>query len=267
VGSEELRDGAVVLSGSLKDGASSLADEVPSNSNSFASFVATPLSMNEEVFGSLEYFGLGFAPLFMVLALWVGTLMIFFLFDPYPENSEKYNRFQIILGRLPLFLLFGLLEALAIIAAVSIADVPMTNWFAFLFFFLLATVVFVLIMQMFNLLFGLPGKVLIILLVIIQLAAASGTLPVLLSNEIVQALSPWLPFTYAIDGIRELMSGGNMPVVFSNAVHLAGFGLIALGLELVLYPLGVRITRIAQRYNPGSPTYIKPTAIQVKTRS
>lgn len=161
--------------------------------------------------------------------------------DPFPSLKVKANRFQVVFGRLPLYLMFGLADMIAVAIALYVAGMPVLDWTMMLAVLGVTTLVFVLIMENLNLLFGLPGKAIAVLAMIVQIVAASGTLPVELSNETIQGISAWLPFTYVIDALREVMSGGVWSTVAHDLGMLSLFGIGALALTLALYPIGLKM--------------------------
>jgi len=69
-------------------------------------------------------------------------------------------------------------------------------------------------------------------LLMVQLPSASGTYPVQTSPEFFQAISHWLPMTYAVQGFRQVIAGGSDAIAWQAAGHLALFGVVALGLTV-----------------------------------
>ncbi len=246
-GAQSISDGAIMLSTGLADGVHDINDNLPADTEAFAEYVAQPVNVSEETYGDLEHFGQGFIPFFMTMALWLGSLMIFFVASPFPESGLSVSRFHVVLGRFPLYMLFGIIEVIAVFLAGLSLGIPMLNELMLLVVLIITSMVFIAIMQNLNLLFGLFGKVLIIFLMIIQLAGASGTLPVELSSSFLIGITQWLPFRYSIDAIREIMSGKNMATVWTDMGTLVLFGLGALVLTLFLYPLGKKIEERARQ--------------------
>ncbi len=69
----------------------------------------------------------------------------------------------------------------------------------------------------------------VIVLLVLQIAGAGGTYPVVLLPEFFQAINPFLPFTYAIDLMREPVGG----IIWEAAIYdMAILGLIGLGFLL-----------------------------------
>src|SRR5690606_41996029 len=80
-----------------------------------------------------------------------------------------------------------------------------SGWF--ILFGLLCSFVFIVIVFTLVSVFSDVGKALAIVLLVFQIAGAGGTYPVQLIPEFFQNINPFLPFTYAIDLMREAVGG------------------------------------------------------------
>lgn len=69
-------------------------------------------------------------------------------------------------------------------------------------------------------LFGKIGSVLAIIVLLIQLSAGSGTFPVELTNEVFMKIHPYIPFTYAINILREVSLGIVSSILWENIIIL-----------------------------------------------
>lgn len=233
-------DGSETLADSLSNGAQDINNSLTASNEDLASYTANPTDVEENVYGDLEKFGYGFAPLFLTLCLWLGSLLIFFIFDPFPSRTHaRANRFQIIIGRWPLYLVLVAIEVATVVAGALASGLPCTNIPMMILLFAVMGVSFMLIMQFFNL-FDIPGKAIAVLFVIFQLVFCSGTFPAQLGSDFAVAAGPFLPFYYAIDAMREVMSGGNMNVVFGDMGVLLAFGVGAVICSLLAYPVALK---------------------------
>jgi putative membrane protein len=71
--------------------------------------------------------------------------------------------------------------------------------------------------------FGVVGRLISLVLLMVQLTSAGGTYPVETSPGFFQALHPYLPMTYVVTGLRHLISGGPTDPVWRAALVLAVF--------------------------------------------
>ena len=83
-------------------------------------------------------------------------------------------------------------------------------------------------------LLGNPGKAVAIILLVLQIAGGGGTFPIQTTPEFFQAISPYLPFTYSIDALRETV-GGIVPEILITKVII--LGLFGIGFMVVGYCL------------------------------
>src|SRR5699024_4130249 len=98
----------------------------------------------------------------------------------------------------------------------------------FVVFGLFCSLIFMTIVYTFVSIFGDVGKSMVIVMLVLQIAGSGGTYPVVLLPKFSQVISPFLPFTYAIDLMREALGG----IVWSNVIYdliiLTIFGIIAI---------------------------------------
>ena len=239
-GLESAKDGANTLSDSLSEGQQTIDDAMTASVEDTASYIADPVDVSDDAYGDLDSFGYGFAPLFLSLCLWLGSLMIFFVFDAFP--SRKYlgaSRFRVIFGRWPLYAILSALNATAACAGALALGLPTTNFNLLVLLFVVDAFVFLCILQLLNL-FDTAGKALSVLLIIFQIVCCSGTLPAVLGSDFAQTLGPWLPFYYSIDAFREIMSGGMTDVVLHDMSMLLVYAVIAVALSLLTYPIALK---------------------------
>jgi len=235
-GAESLSSGAGDLEQGLSDGLATIDNNLKTDADTFSQYVAEPVVMQDDVFGDLSMFGFGFAPLFMTMCFWLGTLLIFFVVSPFPTaRIQGKNRFEMYFGRWPIYLMLLLLEVALVIIWSYIVGIPRTNGLVFALQVLTIAFSFMCIMLFLNL-FGVLGKALSILILIFQLVGASGTFPVILGKHFANMIAPFLPYTYAIDGYREVMSGGNMATAFHDMGMLLVFAAATVAFSLLAYP-------------------------------
>ncbi|MCQ2515118.1 MAG: YhgE/Pip family protein [Ruminococcus sp.] len=120
-------------------------------------------------------------------------------------NPKPYHMF---LGRLMTYLAFAVVQSLIIgVGDLLIMDIQCYNVFLFLFACVFIGIVFTIIIYTFQFSFGDIGKAIIVITMILQIGATGGLYPIECVPEFFQNLYPYLPFTYAINAIRECVSG------------------------------------------------------------
>lgn len=242
-GTQELKDG-------LSSGAQTIGDSLSATPEQMSDYVADPTAVDDENYGDLDKFGYGFIPLFNTMCLWLGGLIIFFVFEPFPSRrlQQSTGRFAAIVGRWPAYLVFSVVEAAVVCACAYGLGVPFQDPVATVALYACIAFSFMCIMQLFNL-FDIIGKALSVLLLIVQLVCCSGTLPAQLGNSAAVAVGPFLPFYYSIDAFRELMSGAHVGVAYADMGMLLLFAAGATVLSLVVYPLALKFKDKRERTN------------------
>ena len=96
----------------------------------------------------------------------------------------------------------------------------------FYLFTILSTISYASIMQMFMAAFGFPGKFLAIIFLMLQLTSAAGTFPIETCPEFFQVISPFVPMTYVVDGLRHIISGIALAPVAKDVAVLAAWAVV-----------------------------------------
>lgn len=180
---------------------------------------------------------------------------------PFKKKELADRRFVAIIGRWPLYLLLSVLEVAIVFFGAQALGLPTTDMGMMALSLLVISVSFMLIMQFFNL-FDIVGKAFSILLVAVQLVFCSGTMPAQLGSNVAVAAGPFLPFYYAIDGLREVMSGGNVNVLANDMGMLLLFASGAVVLSLLLYPIALKIK--TRKDSAALSEYLKEAAYAAK---
>ncbi|MFN8169131.1 MAG: YhgE/Pip domain-containing protein [Candidatus Nanopelagicales bacterium] len=242
-----LADGAVALDGGVQkvaDGASSLAgglasgaEKVPSldaaQRSDVATVVSDPVGLARDAQNRAATYGAGFAPYFLPLALWVGGLVAYMLLRPLSPRALARDAAPLrttVAGLLPAGVLVLGQVALLVAVVEGLVGLDPVQPLGFWAFATLSGLVFAAILQLVNAALGTAGRVVALVLLMLQLTSAGGTYPIETSPAFFQALHPWMPMTYVVRGLRTLVSGGDMSVVWSSSLVLLAFGLGAVAL-------------------------------------
>ena len=100
----------------------------------------------------------------------------------------------------------------------------------------LVTCCFAAIIQWLNARFGAAGRILVLAVLMLQLTSAGGTYPVQTSPGFFNAIHPFLPMTYVVEGLRRLITGGGLGPVWQACAVLLAFTAGALALTAVVRP-------------------------------
>lgn len=178
------------------------------NPNKEKSFFEEPIKLKENAVFPVKNYGTGMTPFYGVLSLWVGGLLLMSLLSVNVKKPENYKYSEIYFGKLLIFWVIGICQALVMSSGtILIIGVQPVSPLFFILFCVFISMVFMTIVYTLVSLFNNVGKALSIVLLVLQLAGAGGTYPVVLLPKFFQIINPFLPFTYAIEMVREAVAG------------------------------------------------------------
>src|SRR5699024_7520763 len=213
-------------------------------------FFKEPVQLHENKLFPIENYGTGMTPFYTVLAIWVGALLLISLLSVEAVNrGEDLTDRQVYFGRYFTFMAIGLLQtAIVTVGDMLLVGVSVEAPVWFVVFGLLISVVFMLIVYSLVSVFGDVGKALAIILLVLQIAGSGGTYPVVLLPEFFQMINPLLPFTYAVDLLREAVGGIVWGRALKDIVFLMLFGIIAVVFGAFLKkPINKQTNKLAEK--------------------
>lgn len=207
VGLQRIKEG----SNYLFSGIDLLAKELPSSSSSIegsAEGLAHSVTPKVEVVAPVENYGSGFAPNIISIALWLGAGIAVFLvrLRELPDYAQKFSPWSQCFGKATIPSGVAMAQALLILLVVglvmgiSIKHPFLLAWMLVIASFTFLGIVFFLIKTL-----GDVGKILAMLLLAFQVSASGGVMPVELSGSLYAQISPFLPMTWVIMGIKVCM--------------------------------------------------------------
>ncbi|WP_414169500.1 YhgE/Pip family protein [Streptoverticillium reticulum] len=228
-----LSDGSSKLAGGLHDGVSRIPDYGKSDRDARTEVMADPVKLASQAMHKAPNYGTGFAPYFIPLSLWVGAMVAYMLMQPLNRRALAAGApaWRIALaGWLPVVAI-GVLQVGALLSVLHWAlGLQMERAAGTVGFLVLVTACFASIVQWLNARFGPAGRILVLALLMLQLTSAGGTYPVQTSPGFFNAIHPYLPMSYVIEGLRRLITGGGLGPVWQACGVLAAFTVGALAL-------------------------------------
>ena len=242
-GTGQLKDGTGQLSTGLQNGTRQIPNLNEEQQKDVASVMSSPVDLEHSSLANGRNYGEGMGPFFMCLALWIGGLMLVQTLRPLNNRAlaSKAPTARIILGSWLPFGLIGIAQAVLMFAAVKFGlGFQMAHpWLAFLFLCFVATI-FTLFIHGVVVFFGSPGKLIALIIMILQLITAGGTMPYETLPHAMRWMHDFFPMGYAVTGMRRLSYGINESSLMPIMMYLLLWG--AAG--LVLGYLGTRRDRI-----------------------
>ncbi|MEU3991383.1 YhgE/Pip domain-containing protein [Streptomyces platensis] len=229
----KLKDGSNQLSDGLHSGVSKIPDYNKKDRDTRTEVMADPVELAAKSLHKAPNYGTGLAPYFIPLSLWVGAMVAFMLLQPLGKRALAAGApgWRIALGSwLPAYAI-GVVQVLALMAVLHWGlGLEMARTAGTVGFLLLATACFTAIIQLLGAFFGPAGRVLTLVVLMLQLTSAGGTYPVQTSPGFFAAIHPFLPMSYVVDGLRRLITGGDLAIVQQGCAILAVFTVGALAL-------------------------------------
>ncbi|GAA0450929.1 YhgE/Pip domain-containing protein [Alkalibacillus silvisoli] len=192
-------------------------------------FFKEPVVLDETQLFPVPNYGSANSPFYTVLSLWIGALLLCNLLSTNVHKKDRkpyYKMHHMYLGRMILFLIVGILQGIVIsLGNLWILGVYTQSPWWFTLFTVFIAVVFMLMVYTLTSVFGNIGKALAIVFLVLQLSGGGGMFPIEVAPDFFQAIHPYLPFTYAIDLLREAVGGIIPSVAWFNSIMLSIFGL------------------------------------------
>jgi putative membrane protein len=240
-GSHELAEGSKKLSAGTAEMAAGLERLNAGFSSGFRSAdaggLAASVHVNIESTAPVPNNGTAFSPYFAPLSLWVGGIMMTFVFhfrrviEPM-RGAPSWVRW---LAKAAVPLCLGVLQATVVVAVLRLGfgmafAHPWLVWLAAS----LGSLTFVAVILLLIMVLADAGRLLAVVLLILQLAAAGGIYPVELSGRFYEAIHPFLPFTALVNAFRATMfeayGGAWLTAAFQLAATGCGAAVLAMWL-------------------------------------
>ncbi|CAM3593142.1 YhgE/Pip domain-containing protein [Deinococcus frigens] len=240
-GATKLQTGAADLDAGavkLRDGLDTLYSEIPADTEQLggdpAGLSASVLPITQ-TFAPVKNNGAGFAPYFMALALWVGVTLTTFIF-PYsqlPRRGRGTSQFARMLRKAAVPAALVCVQALLVVWGVHALGMEFLHPAQVIATALASSLTFLTLVLALIFLFGAAGRLIALVLLVLQLAASGGSYPVELSPSFFGAIHNFMPVTQSVNAFRHALSGafqGSYPtfmlVLLGIAVLSVGAGLL-----------------------------------------
>ena len=211
------------------DAVDKLIDTLKNDLKKQADTIANPINKKTTDVFPVKDYGSGMTPFYTALSIWVGGLLMVSLLSV--DNKHEHLRpiltkRQIYLGKAGFFFMLGVIQALIVsIGDLVILKAAVESPVLFISIAVFSSLVFNSIIYTCVSMLGNPGKAVAIILLVLQIAGGGGTFPIQTAPQFFQTISPYLPFTYAIDALRETVGGIVPEILITKVVVLTLFGL------------------------------------------
>ena len=215
-----------------------ILDMITNNWDDQSTFLSSPVEIEDNRLFAWPNYGSSSAPFYIVLCIWVGALISSALLSFKTESIEdgvELKPYEVYLGKLLTFLtLTSMGAALACCGSLLWLDVYVVHPVMFIFYGIFVAIVFTLIVYTAASILDDIGKSAIVVIMVIQMAGASGTFPIEVTPEIFHGIYKYLPFTYAINGMRQILAGIVYPILIKDIKILSIYAVVSLVLGITL---------------------------------
>ena len=204
------------------------------NQTAVQDYFNSPVVLDKNDIYQIKNYGSALAPFYIPISLWIGSLISVAMISMRVRSKKEYNAESIYIGRMGLFLIIGFLQSLIVAVGSILLDVQMSSDILFLFTTLFIGICSMIIVYSLTSTLGNAGKSLAIVILVFQITATGGTFPLQILPPAFQAIHPYLPVTYGIGALREVIGGVIWGSYWYNILILGLFALIFFIASLVI---------------------------------
>ena len=208
-GANKLEDGSGTLKDSLLEGSEAIKETKLSDKSK--EMFAAPVESVEYVNSHIANNGNAMSAYMMCVGLWVGCLALTILFPAERDlNNGKENPKVYWPKKVLKLLSMAVIQAVVMISALMLINGLDPSYVGRTYLVaIVASISFMAIVYLMNILMGKVGSFLLLVFMILQLSGSAGTYPIELSASFFKAIHKYMPFTYAVDGFRNGISTGS----------------------------------------------------------
>lgn len=217
-------------------------------------FFTTPVDLQTNTMYPIANNGSASTPFYTALCLWVGAVLFssvttteFFLDK---KDRGKYTKREQFGARMLTYLVVSVGQALIVtLGNMFLLGVYVKNPVYSVLFAVLVALAFMMIVYTLVALFGTVGKGIAIIILVLSISGGGGNYPIQVSGKFFQAVNPWLPFTHAVNLLRESAGGIYWPNATGDIIIMIVlfivFGILGTWAYPVLQPRLTKLTKVA----------------------
>jgi putative membrane protein len=228
-GAASAADGARTLATEIARGAGQVPNPDDAQKDSLSQVIADPVAVSNVSQAKAGSYGAGLAPFFLTLALWIGIFMLIQALRPITQRALASNApaWKIAVGGWLPFLAVSAVQATLLTLVVNLAlglnpAHPLLMWL----FMLAAAMAFSALIQGVVALLGSPGKLVVLILLVLQLVSSGGTFPWQTTPQPLHVVHEVLPMGYVVTGMRHLIYGADLSMIVPTVLGLLGYTLL-----------------------------------------
>ncbi|QQU17687.1 YhgE/Pip domain-containing protein [Enterococcus casseliflavus] len=184
-----------------------------------ADFFKQPVELKSNEIYPIANNGSASTPFYTALCLWVGALLLSSVatteYHLEKKDKKRFTQRETFVARMLTFLTMAVAQSLIVtLGNMFLLGVDVHNPVYSVFFALLVGLAFMMIVYVLAGLFGNLGKGIAIIILVLSISGGGGNYPIQVSGKFFQFINPLLPFTHAVNLLRESAGG----IYWPNAV-------------------------------------------------
>lgn len=204
-------------------------------------FLTQPVEVQENAVYPIANNGSASTPFYTALCLWVGAVLFSSVavtgFHLESKDKLLYSKREQFSARMLTFIVMGLGQALIVTLGNYFGlGVDVRNPVYSVLFALLIAITFMIMVYVLVALFGNIGKGIAIIILVLSISGGGGNYPIQVSGKFFQAINPYLPFTHAVNLLRESAGGIYWPNAWLAIIILVAVSIVFLVAGLIFFP-------------------------------
>lgn len=219
---------------SLGQGLSNASDQlkIASTESQNAEILSNPLSLSKTDNDQVPVNGIAMAPYMIPVALFVAAISTNMIFVKLPSGRHPESRWAWLKSRAEINGIIAVLAGILVYGGVHLIGLTANHEMRTFILIILTSLVFMSMVTTLTTWNSRIGAFFSLILLLLQLASSAGTYPLALTNDFFRVISPWLPMSYSVSGLRQTISmTGNIhhQVIFLVVILalFAGLGMLA----------------------------------------
>lgn len=204
------------------------------NQTGVQNYFDSPVVVQKQDMYPLNNYGSALAPFYISISLWIGCIIAVAMISMRVKSRIKYRAESIYLGRMGLFIVISILQSIFVALGALYLHVQASSAILFILTTLFIGFCSMVIVYSMTSTLGNAGKSLAIIILVLQITATAGIYPVQLLPPFFQAIHPYLPLTYAIGALREVIGGVLWSSYWYNILILAIFPALTFVITLII---------------------------------
>nr|WP_207784781.1 YhgE/Pip domain-containing protein [Lactococcus garvieae] len=204
-------------------------------------FLTQPVEVQENAIYPIANNGSASTPFYTALCLWVGAVLFSSVavtgFHLEGKDKLLYSKREQFSARMLTFIVMGLGQALIVTLGNYFGlGIDVRNPVYSVLFALLIAITFMIMVYVLVALFGNIGKGIAIIILVLSISGGGGNYPIQVSGKFFQAINPYLPFTHAVNLLRESAGGIYWPNAWLAIIILVAVSIVFLVAGLIFFP-------------------------------